>query len=59
MAPAFLTIRSRATVGDEQLGALRRQGLGLAVVQEIVELYGGELVISRSPLGDAAVEVRL
>jgi two-component system sensor histidine kinase PhoQ len=34
-------------------------GLGLAMVQEIVELYGGELVISRSPLGGAAVEIRL
>ncbi|MHB8534111.1 MAG: ATP-binding protein [Sulfuricaulis sp.] len=34
-------------------------GLGIAVVQEMAELYGGELVISRSPLGGAAVEVRM
>lgn len=34
-------------------------GLGIAVVQEMAELYGGALVISRSPLGGAAVEVRL
>ncbi|MBI3779061.1 MAG: histidine kinase [Gammaproteobacteria bacterium] len=34
-------------------------GLGIAVVQEMAELYGGELTISRSPLGGAAVEVRL
>lgn len=34
-------------------------GLGIAVVQEMAELYGGELVISHSPLGGAAVEVRL
>jgi two-component system sensor histidine kinase PhoQ len=34
-------------------------GLGIAVVQEMAELYGGELVISRSDLGGAAVEVRL
>lgn len=34
-------------------------GLGLAVVQDIVGLYGGALEISRSPLGGAAVEVRL
>lgn len=34
-------------------------GLGLAVVQEITELYDGELVISSSSLGGAAVEVRL
>lgn len=34
-------------------------GLGIAVVQEMAELYGGELRISRSPMGGAAVEVRL
>ena len=34
-------------------------GLGIAVVQEMTELYGGELKISRSALGGAAVEVRL
>ena len=34
-------------------------GLGIAVVQEMAEIYGGELVISRSSLGGAAVEVRL
>ncbi len=34
-------------------------GLGIAVVQEMAGLYGGKLVISRSPLGGAAVEVRL
>lgn len=34
-------------------------GLGIAVVQEMTELYGGELAISRSPLGGAAVEVQL
>lgn len=34
-------------------------GLGLAVTQEITELYGGELVISSGSLGGAAVEMRL
>jgi len=34
-------------------------GLGIAVVQEMAELYGGELRISHSPMGGAAVEVRL
>jgi hypothetical protein len=29
------------------------------MVQEVVQLYGGVLEISRSPLGGAAVEVRL
>lgn len=33
--------------------------LGIAVVQEMAELYGSELVISRRPLDGAAVEVRL
>lgn len=34
-------------------------GLGLAMVQEIVLLYGGQLHIDRSELGGAAIEVRL
>ncbi len=34
-------------------------GLGVAMVQEMAALYGGELIISRSSLGGAAVEVRL
>jgi two-component system sensor histidine kinase PhoQ len=40
-------------------GDVPGQGIGLAVVNEIVALYGGRLVIGRSPLGGAAVEVRL
>jgi two-component system sensor histidine kinase PhoQ len=35
------------------------QGLGLAMVREIVQLYGGELEISDSELGGARVCVRL
>jgi two-component system sensor histidine kinase PhoQ len=34
-------------------------GLGLAMVQEIVLLYGGSLTIDSSELGGAAIEVRL
>ena len=34
-------------------------GLGIAMVQEMVGLYGGALMLSRSPMGGAAVEVRL
>jgi two-component system sensor histidine kinase PhoQ len=34
-------------------------GLGMTMVQEMAKLYGGELIISRSSLGGAAVEVRL
>jgi two-component system sensor histidine kinase PhoQ len=35
------------------------QGIGLAVVRETVELYGGELGFARGALGGAAVTVRL
>lgn len=49
-------VRARGARAD---AAMPGHGLGLAVVQEIVELYDGELVILRSPLGGAAVEVRL
>ncbi|MGH8308826.1 MAG: ATP-binding protein [Steroidobacteraceae bacterium] len=34
-------------------------GLGLAMVRDTVELYGGTLTISRSALGGACVELRL
>jgi two-component system sensor histidine kinase PhoQ len=57
-------------IPDDQLERLGRRGvradaatpghgLGVAAVQEIAELYGGALTISRSPMGGAAVEVRL
>jgi two-component system sensor histidine kinase PhoQ len=49
-------VRTRGVRADAKTPG---HGLGLAVVQEIVGLYGGELVIARSPLGGAAVEVRL
>jgi len=49
-------VRARGARADASIPG---HGLGLAVVQEIVELYDGELVIARSPLGGAAVEVRL
>lgn len=49
-------VRARGARAD---AAVPGHGLGLAVVQEIVELYDGELVIARSPLGGAAVEIRL
>jgi signal transduction histidine kinase len=34
-------------------------GLGLAIVGDLVETYGGALVLSRSPLGGLRVELRL
>jgi len=35
------------------------QGIGLAVVQELVSLYDGELTFSRSSLGGGRITVRL
>jgi two-component system, OmpR family, sensor histidine kinase PhoQ len=35
------------------------QGIGLSVVRELVQLNGGTIVISESPLGGAHIEVRL
>lgn len=49
-------VRARGARAD---AATPGHGLGLAVVQEFADLYDGELVISRSSLGGAAVEVRL
>jgi two-component system sensor histidine kinase PhoQ len=49
-------VRARGARAD---AATPGHGLGLAMVQEVVQLYGGVLEISRSPLGGAAVEVRL
>ena len=34
-------------------------GLGLAIVGDLIETYGGSLVLSRSPLGGLKVELRL
>lgn len=49
-------ILERGTRADEQVDG---QGLGLAMVREIVELYGGELSIGDSALGGAQVDVTL
>jgi two-component system sensor histidine kinase PhoQ len=49
-------ILERGTRADEQVDG---QGLGLAMVREIVALYGGELSIGDSPLGGAQIEVVL
>ncbi|HEX5419063.1 MAG TPA: ATP-binding protein [Gammaproteobacteria bacterium] len=35
------------------------QGIGLAVVRETVELYGGRLAVGRSPLGGAELRIEL
>ena len=49
-------ILERGTRADEQVDG---QGLGLAMVREIVGLYGGELTIGDSALGGAQIEVEL
>ena len=46
----------RGVRGDERVEG---HGLGLAIVLELVSAYGGELVIGRSELGGASVEVRI
>jgi two-component system sensor histidine kinase PhoQ len=46
----------RGIRGDERVEG---HGLGLAIVQELVTAYGGELAIERSRMGGASVEVRI
>lgn len=49
-------ILERGARADEQVAG---QGLGLAMVREIVELYEGRLAIGDSPLGGARIEVEI
>lgn len=46
----------RGVRGDERVEG---HGLGLALVQELVDAYGGELEIGESPLGGASVEIKI
>jgi two-component system sensor histidine kinase PhoQ len=46
----------RGVRGDEKAPG---HGIGLAMVRDTVELYGGALTISRSDLGGACVELRV
>ncbi len=57
-------------MAEDQLGKLLQRGargdvqtpghgIGLAVVREIIEAYGGELAIARSEMGGARVEVMI
>ena len=49
-------ILNRGARGDQvQPG----QGIGLSVVSELIQLYGGAIAIGDSPLGGASIEVRL
>jgi len=49
-------VRERGRRADTRVEG---HGIGLAMVQEIVLLYGGELLIGDSPLGGAALTVKL
>lgn len=49
------SVTERGTRVDETAAG---QGIGLAVVKEIIELYGGTLMIDASPLGGARLDVR-
>jgi two-component system sensor histidine kinase PhoQ len=52
------TILNRGERGDQR-GDVPGQGIGLAVVAEIVELYGGAITVKRSATGGAEFELRL
>ena len=51
-------ILNRGERGNER-GDVPGQGIGLAVVAEIVELYGGAMTVDRSTSGGAEFELRL
>ena len=50
------TVRHR---GERADATTPGHGIGLAMVQDIVRLYGGEMKIGRSTLGGASVDVRI
>jgi len=52
------TVLDRGRRADQR-GDVPGQGIGLAVVREIVGLYGGSVRIGRSPLGGAEIMVHL
>ena len=45
--------------GERADMSVQGSGLGLAIVSDLVELYGGELALSRSALGGLAADLRL
>ena len=49
-------VLQRGARADEKVPG---HGLGLAMVQDTVELYGGRLEIDTSPLGGARISLRL
>ena len=61
MGLGFRTLRAeKLTQRGERLDeADSSQGLGLAIVADICELYGADLVLGSSDLGGASVHVRV
>ena len=55
-APDRARVLQRGERADEQTPG---HGLGLSMVREMAELYGGSLALRDSPLGGAGVELRL
>jgi signal transduction histidine kinase len=57
LAPSLMTrVLQRGVRADQRMPG---SGLGLAIVHDLVELYGGTLVLDRSPLGGLRVAVTL
>jgi two-component system, OmpR family, sensor histidine kinase PhoQ len=52
----FTELLQRGVRGDEREDG---QGLGLAIAQQLVDAYGGELVLAASDLGGAAIRISL
>ncbi len=56
---AFDRLTRRGERGDQRGADASGQGIGLAVVRDVVERYGGELGVRASGWGGARIEVRL
>jgi signal transduction histidine kinase len=55
--PSLLTrVLERGVRADQRIAG---SGLGLAIVHDLVELYGGSVVLDRSPLGGLRVQLSL
>jgi signal transduction histidine kinase len=55
-APMREVVLQRGVRADESVPG---SGVGLAIVRDLVELYGGSIVLDRSPLGGLRARVEL